>query len=293
MAIQIPNPGTGNGASGDNEFVLWSKVKDNFSDQTNAASRLVGNAAGNVPQIVGNAGVGGFGLGATANLDIISASTLPEFKAEIEKKGTGFYRINISGLGESSPVINASSPAMLMRNSNAFTTLQASYSGNGIRVSVGLSTSELFYTYNLYTDRNTTKEPTTGYLKAASPILHLFNDDLVKEHEAVEQDITVEKLGTGDYLIKDSSGLSSEGWNLSPPKDIHGNVLCMVEATEADGNINVKTYKRKFDFDIVAIVPDYDQPFDIPDGHSVDLRLNDLPIESLDDTRSEEAGLEK
>lgn len=49
MTIQIPNPGTGNGASGDNEFVLWSKVKDNFSDQTNAASKLVGTAAGQIP----------------------------------------------------------------------------------------------------------------------------------------------------------------------------------------------------------------------------------------------------
>lgn len=49
MAIQIPNPGTGNGASGDNEFVLWSKVKDNFSDQTNAASRLVGTESGQIP----------------------------------------------------------------------------------------------------------------------------------------------------------------------------------------------------------------------------------------------------
>lgn len=49
MTIQIPNPGTGNGQTGDNEFVLWSKVKDNFSDQTNAASRLVGTGAGQVP----------------------------------------------------------------------------------------------------------------------------------------------------------------------------------------------------------------------------------------------------
>ena len=49
MTIQIPNPGTGNGASGDNEFVLWSKVKDNFSDQTNAAGRLVGTESGQIP----------------------------------------------------------------------------------------------------------------------------------------------------------------------------------------------------------------------------------------------------
>lgn len=42
MTIQIPNPGTGNGATGDNELVLWTKVKNNFEDQTHAASRTVG-----------------------------------------------------------------------------------------------------------------------------------------------------------------------------------------------------------------------------------------------------------
>lgn len=49
MAIQIPNAGTGNGATGDNEFVLWTKVINNFNDQTNAASRLVGTATGQIP----------------------------------------------------------------------------------------------------------------------------------------------------------------------------------------------------------------------------------------------------
>ena len=49
MTIQIPNPGTGDGQTGDNEFVLWTKVKDNFSNQTHAASRLVGTEAGQVP----------------------------------------------------------------------------------------------------------------------------------------------------------------------------------------------------------------------------------------------------
>lgn len=49
MTIQVPNPGTGNGATGDNEFVLWSKVKDNFSDTTNAANKLVGTSNGSIP----------------------------------------------------------------------------------------------------------------------------------------------------------------------------------------------------------------------------------------------------
>jgi len=49
MAIQLPNPGTGNGSTGDNEFVLWTKVKNNFSDQNNAASRLVGTDDEQIP----------------------------------------------------------------------------------------------------------------------------------------------------------------------------------------------------------------------------------------------------
>lgn len=49
MAVQIPDPGTGNGQTGDNEYVFRKKVKDNFSDQTNAASKLVGTATGQIP----------------------------------------------------------------------------------------------------------------------------------------------------------------------------------------------------------------------------------------------------
>lgn len=266
MAIQIPNPGTGNGASGDNEFVLWSKVKDNFSNTTHAASRLVGNASGNVLT------VGSFGLG---SIGIVGGSNLGKAN---DIKISGFNGAFTAGDpvdgGIRAYVTSAYSGDWVWQSRS---TMSASASPEYRYYHSGTTWSPWF---KYYTENNTTKEPTTGYLKAASPILHLFNDDLVKEHEAVEQDITVEKLGTGEYLIKGSTGLSNEGWNLSPPKDIHGNALCMVEATEADGNINVKTYKRKFDFDIVAIVPDYDQPFDIPTGHSVDLRLNDLPQET-------------
>lgn len=49
MAVQIPDPGTGNGQTGDNEYVFRKKVKDNFTDQTNAASKLVGNTKGAIP----------------------------------------------------------------------------------------------------------------------------------------------------------------------------------------------------------------------------------------------------
>lgn len=49
MAVQIPDPGTGNGNTGDNEYVFRSKVRDNFSDQSNAASREVGTDVNQIP----------------------------------------------------------------------------------------------------------------------------------------------------------------------------------------------------------------------------------------------------
>lgn len=49
MAIQLPNPGLGDGQTGDNEYVMWTKVKDNFNNTTHAASRLVGTATGQLP----------------------------------------------------------------------------------------------------------------------------------------------------------------------------------------------------------------------------------------------------
>lgn len=51
MAIQLPNPGLGDGQTGDNEYVMWQKTRDNFSDTTHAASRLVGTSKGNVPLV--------------------------------------------------------------------------------------------------------------------------------------------------------------------------------------------------------------------------------------------------
>lgn len=82
MAIQIPNPGTGNGQTGDNEFVLWSKVKGNFENQTHAASRLVGNSTSQIPNL-SEEGIGDFGymgrvktLDTGVNLDNLANTTI-------------------------------------------------------------------------------------------------------------------------------------------------------------------------------------------------------------------------
>lgn len=64
MAIQLPNPGLGDGQTGDNEFVMWTKTKDNFNNTEHAASRLVGTNNGDVVALTSN-GIAGLGYGAT------------------------------------------------------------------------------------------------------------------------------------------------------------------------------------------------------------------------------------
>lgn len=136
-----------------------------------------------------------------------------------------------------------------------------------------------------YTSGNTTVDA-NGFIKAASPIIQLFADHIKLNDEAEQQEITFEKLGVGDYLIKGSSGFAQEGWYIETPKDANGNVLVAVIYEQLEnGDINVKTYDYMLN-NKGRIVADTETPLDIPDGRWIDLRLQELPqpeIEVTDD----------
>lgn len=124
---------------------------------------------------------------------------------------------------------------------------------------------------------NTTVDA-NGFIKAASPIIRLFADKIELNDEAKQQDIVFEKLGVGDYLVKNSSGFAQDGWYVETPKDANGNVLfSVIYTTLENGDISVKTYKKKFDFETVSIVADLDNPVDITENRWIDLRLQELP----------------
>lgn len=136
------------------------------------------------------------------------------------------------------------------------------------------------------TTGNTTVD-SNGFIKNASPIIQLFADKIELNDEAQQQEITFEKLGAGDYLIKGSTGFAQDGWYVETPKDANGNVLfSVVYETLENGDISVKTYKKKFDFETASIVADLSQPVDITENRWIDLRLQELPqpeIEVTDD----------
>jgi len=279
MAIQLPNPGLGDGQTGDNEFVMWTKVKDNFSNTTHAASRLVGTADGNVAEM-GFYGVAQSGF----------CSLRAEVKSgDIDKPSVNNTSSLIRYSSSTQGVFNYRNVLNMPYATGASSGTQLSFSIDAsprawIRVAKGGSVDEYTLPAEFYTTANTTKDTATGFLKASSPVLHVYNDSITKIHEAEQLDITVDKKGVGHYEIHGTTGLrKNDGWFMSPPRDVHGNVLCMVDLDEKDGVIILKTYKKKFDFETVAIVHDWDNPMDIPEGVCVEFRFNDLPEEQLDE----------
>ncbi|MEI2556488.1 phage tail protein [Acinetobacter pittii] len=129
--------------------------------------------------------------------------------------------------------------------------------------------------FELRTTANTTVDA-NGFIKSASPVAKLFADSIELNDDAQKQPITLEKLGVGDYLIKGSLGFAQEGWYIEMPKDANGNMLVAVAYKQLENNdISIKTYKKKFDIETASIVPDLENPVDIPEGRNIDIRFHE------------------
>lgn len=304
MAIQLPNPGLGDGQTGDNEYVMWTKVKDNFNNTTHAASRLVGTEAGNVMQ------VGAFGVGST-NMTTSSSNTTATNIDELLQKPNGFYTpagganwgttnaphsVYGTVIVASRDIAKSTSLLILPygagANPNAFSLVSKYTTNPPIEQIVYTSKNPIIAnTVNTATSGKLVSVLATGELqsigftvdsngvfKKASPIVQLYVDKIELNDEAKLQDITFEKLGVGDYLIKGSTGFAQEGWYIEMPKDANGNVLVAVVYEQLDNNdISVKTYAKMFDEETGDIIPNTAKPRDIPATRWIDLRLQELP----------------
>ena len=263
MAIQRINLGTApSGTGGDTNRSAFTKIDGNFADTTNAASRLVGTAAGNVME------VGAFGLGrnavAVTNDTLLSALT------------KGFITIGSQPAIVYGQNYGASYNGILRLPTSGQSEISVSRIGGGsstATTTIGQNTDRIIVktTANTSVDAN-------GFIKNASPIVKLFADKIELNDEANLQPITFEKLGVGDYLIKGSTGFAQEGWYIEMPKDANGNVLVAVVYEQLDNNdISVKTYAKKFDEETGDVVANTAKPRDIPATRWIDLRLQALP----------------
>ncbi|HCW4663083.1 TPA: phage tail protein [Acinetobacter baumannii] len=130
---------------------------------------------------------------------------------------------------------------------------------------------------HLKTSFNTSVDA-NGFLKSASPVVKLFNDHIELNSDAEKQPIEFKKVDVGDYLLKGSLGFAQEGWYIEVPKDANGNtIVAVVYDTLENGDLSIKTFKRKFDFELAAVVVDHENPMDIPEGRWIDIRLHEEP----------------
>ena len=268
MAVQIPDPGTGNGNSGDNEYVFRKKVQDNFSDQNNAASRLVGQGLDNVVVV--------------ADIAVALSKAPVSVKAEdtsydvdtITSRGAMIGPKNINRVPFSSSYVLAKAlEGEQYIHVNAFDIVNGEEYWRHKR----LGTWGSWVKY--HTTANTTKDA-NGFLKGASPVVDLYDSVMEQNEDAKKQKITFEKVATGDYLIKGSLGFAQEGWYIETPKDANGNVLVAVVYKQlANNDISVKTYAKRFDDETGDIVANLAKPRDIPTGRFISLRLHELPTE--------------
>lgn len=141
--------------------------------------------------------------------------------------------------------------------------VQGGNSGDGI-----IWTHELYHTGNTTIDSN-------GFLKNASPIAQLYNDEITKTEHLEIAGATLEKVDTGHYVLRNVPLLSRDGWYIETPKDRNGNIYFYLdyEEDEAEGALTIRTY-----------VPDYSggraqagEPVDILEGRFVSLRFAENP----------------
>lgn len=268
MAIQIVKVGESvNDGTGDPARTCFTKINQNFTDSANAASRLVGTAAGNVME------VGAFGVGGTVqSKDMRDHSNETSYLNGIGDKSQFFYAVNtaVPNRPFSSYALGIFLSAL---NDKVFLGFSMADDSIGVIKSNGASGSVI----QLKTSKNTSIDG-NGFIKAASPIVKLFADKIELNDEAAQQKITFEKLGVGDYLVKGSTGFAQEGWYIEMPKDANGNVLVAVMYEQLGNNdISVKTYAKTFDDETGDIVPNLNKPRDITATRWIDLRLQALP----------------
>lgn len=276
MAIKLPEPGNGipEQKTGNDEWTNMKIVRDNFADQSNAASRLVGTATGN--------------LVASENIHQVTHSTshTEALTASGDFNNAPFGITAHSSSTKNSPYSQATNILTMKGFSSSKVQFALPYSS--------ASTGNMFFRHLLsdtwsdwstvYTSGNTTKD-SNGFLKGKSPVTRLFSDRL--EHQGNDkelEEIEFKRLGVGDYLLKNTTGLASEGWYIELPQDANKNPLIAVTYDDdGKGNLSIKTYKRRFDFETVSIVADTDNPVDIPETRWIDLRFNEIKQEQLDE----------
>ena len=141
MAIRIPNLGTGNGSTGDNELKIRQDYNHNFSDATHAASKIIGAANGQVPLAEQVAGL--LGTAALKNVGVESGqipladqaykTAFSDLNVGLHDHGNAKPDINTFKAGTRNLVANTHVPELsdvLPYNSHYYIETLSTFAGN-------------------------------------------------------------------------------------------------------------------------------------------------------------------
>lgn len=160
--------------------------------------------------------------------------------------------------------------------------------------------------YDFYTTKNTTKDA-NGNLKAASPIVKLFADDIELNDES--EGVEMKHLGVGHYLIKGVVGFNADGaWGINNgfviPQDHNGKNMVLIDyEVRPDGDIEIFVFHQQnadmperfqnkrikhFDEEGVPVYFENYEPCDVPESRWIDMRV-EMPPNSLYNQKQAEA----
>ena len=269
MAIQTINltvPG------GDTPRSANTKINENFSNTTHAASRLVGLSYGNVVQ-VNDIDKVLWGLprsntiATTLNNDQYGNSFAQDGSTIGAPPQSYTNIINMKGYAESAVQI-----ALPYNDPSHNLYIRSKINGQEWTGSSSKPWAKIYHSQNTTIGSN-------GAIVPSSPVLKIYADHMDAGHEGALMGVIYTKNGVGDYTISNTTGLRNDGWYIILPNDMNGNPKVAVTLEEVDGVISLKSYKRIFSMETFTFVPDLEQPLDIPDTRWIDLRLNEISAE--------------
>ncbi|EML7933885.1 hypothetical protein V9948_004377 [Providencia rettgeri] len=165
--------------------------------------------------------------------------------------------------------------------------------------------------YDFYTTKNTTKD-SNGNLKAASPIVKLFADDIELNDES--EGVEMEHLGIGHYLIKGVVGFNADGaWGINNgfviPQDHNGKNMVLIDyEVRPDGDIEIFVFHQQnadmperfqnkrikhFDEEGVPVYFENYEPCDVPESRWIDMRVEMPPNSTYNQKQAEAQRLAK
>ncbi|MEY0836488.1 hypothetical protein AB7238_09670 [Providencia alcalifaciens] len=175
---------------------------------------------------------------------------------------------------------------------------------NRFSMTTGADTTSIWY--EIYSTKNTTKD-SNGNLKAASPVVKLFADDIELNEES--EGVEMEHLGIGHYLIKGVVGFNADGaWGINNgfviPQDHNGKNMVLIDyEVRSDGDIEVFVFHQQnadmperfqnkrikhFDEEGVPVYFENYEPCDVPESRWIDIRV-EMPPNSLYNQKQAEA----